>query len=171
MGPTKAFFVTVLKTLAGSGIPFLVGGGYAMQRHTGLKRPARDLDVFVLPSDAARVLRLFADLGYPVDLTFPHWLGKIYRGRAYVDVIFNSGNGVCAVDSPWFEHSVEDVVLGQKVRLCPPEEMIWIGRACWSGYSPIASCCSAISCCSSSSIHRKPSVCRCGSGMIFLPSS
>jgi len=125
MGPTKAFFVTVLKTLAGSGIPFLVGGGYAMQRHTGLKRPARDLDVFVLPSDAERVLRLFADLGYAVDLTFPHWLGKIYRGRAYVDVIFNSGNGVCAVDSVWFEHSVEDVVLGRTVRLCPSEEMIW----------------------------------------------
>ena len=125
LGPTKAFFVTVIKTLIESGIPFLVGGGYAMKRHTGLKRPTRDLDLFVLPSDTERVLRLFADRGYPVEIKFPHWLGKIFSGKAYVDVIFNSGNGVAAVDSGWFQHSVEDVVLGQPVRLCPVEEMIW----------------------------------------------
>ena len=125
LGPTKTFFVTVLKTLIESGIPFLVGGGYAMTRHTGLKRPARDLDVFVLPSDTERILKLFADLGYKVELTFPHWLGKIYSGRAYVDVIFSSGNGVSTVDDRWFKHSLEDVVLGQPVRLCPSEEMIW----------------------------------------------
>jgi hypothetical protein len=122
---TATFFATVLETLGESPIPFLVGGGYALKRHIAIKRPARDLDVFVLPGDIQRVLRLFADRGYRVDLTFPHWLGKVYRGRSYVDIIFSSGNGIATVDDSWFRHSHEGVVLGQKVRLCPPEEMIW----------------------------------------------
>jgi hypothetical protein len=117
MGPKSAsFFANVLKVLGGSGIPFLVGGGYAMNRHTGLHRPPHDLDVFVLPSDAQRTLRFFADLGYRTDLTFPHWLGKIYKGKSYVDVIFSSGNGVATVDDSWFVHATEDTVLSQTVK-------------------------------------------------------
>lgn len=121
----RSFFRTVLGQFLDSGIPFLVGGGYAMKRHTGLRRPARDLDVFVLPSDVDRALGTFAALDYKVELTFPHWLGKIYMGRSYVDVIFSSGNGLASVDSLWFEHAVDDVVLGQSVKDCPAEEMIW----------------------------------------------
>jgi len=56
---------------------------------------------------------------------FPHWLGKVFQGEHYVDLIFSSGNGVARVDDGWFEHSVEDEVLGVRVRLIPAEEMIW----------------------------------------------
>lgn len=120
-----SFFRTVLKQAVESGVPFLVGGGYAMKRHTGLARPARDLDLFIAPADVDGMLRHFAGLGYEVDLTFPHWLGKIYMGRSYVDVIFSSGNGLVTVDSTWFEHAIDDVVLGQSVKICPAEEMVW----------------------------------------------
>lgn len=126
MGPRYArFYSKVLRILGKEGIPFLVGGGYAMHRHTGLERPAHDLDIFVLPSDAERILHLFADLGFRTELTFPHWLGKIYKGKGYVDVIFSSGNGIATVDESWFEHGVDDVVLGEPVKLSPAEEIIW----------------------------------------------
>jgi hypothetical protein len=121
----KGFFAYVLEVLAGSKIPFMVGGGYALSHHAGLRRPARDLDLFVMPEDAQRVLKLFAERGHPVELTYPHWLGKIYRGRAYVDVIFSSGNAVANVDPLWFQHAPEATVMGQRVKLTPPEEMIW----------------------------------------------
>src|SRR5438477_4756853 len=55
----KTFFATALEILVASQVPFLVGGGYALKRHIGLKRPARDLDVFVDPHDTQRVLQLF----------------------------------------------------------------------------------------------------------------
>jgi len=42
-----------------------------------------------------------------------------------VDVIFSSGNGIAKVDAGWFQNAVEDTVLGQRVLLCPPVEMIW----------------------------------------------
>jgi hypothetical protein len=119
------FYAAVLNSMCESDIPFLIGGGYALKRHTGTGRPTRDLDLFVLPGDAERVLRRFDDLGYRTEMTFPHWLGKIYKEKAYVDVIFSSGNGVARVDEAWFEHAAEDEVLGQRVKLCPAEEMIW----------------------------------------------
>ena len=121
----KAFFAEVIRLFIESGIPFMVGGGYALKRHTGLGRAPRDLDLFVTPTDARRVLKHFESLGYRTELTFPHWLGKIYRGKAYVDVIFSSGNGVATVDESWFGHAVEGSVLGHPVFLCPPEEIIW----------------------------------------------
>jgi len=119
------FYAEVLNVLCQSDIRFLVGGGYALRRHTGTGRPTRDLDLFVLPEDVERTLDFFSERGYRSELTFPHWLGKIYKGKAYADVIFSSGNGVARVDEIWFEHAVEDVVLGHTVKLSPPEEMIW----------------------------------------------
>lgn len=125
-GPKSvSFYATVLKLMDESEIPFLVGGGYALKRHTGTGRPTRDLDLFVLPSDTERVLQMFREQGYRAELPFPHWLGKIYKGRAYVDVIFSSGNGIATVDEAWFDNALEGQVLGRKVMLSPAEEMIW----------------------------------------------
>jgi len=118
-------FVHALERVRESGIPFLVGGAYAFQRYTEIPRHSRDLDLFARADDALRIMDVFARDGYRTELTFPHWLGKIYKGRATVDVIFSSGNGLCPVDEDWFEHAAEDEVLGVAVRLCPVEEMIW----------------------------------------------
>ena len=58
-------------------------------------------------------------------MPFPHWLGKIHAGQHFMDVIFNSGNGVARVDDLWFDHAPRTNVLGVIVRLSPAEEMIW----------------------------------------------
>src|ERR1051325_7644470 len=93
-----AFYRRALRLLHRSGIPFLVGGGYAFERYTGIDRNTVDLDVFVLPEDAPRVLEVFSDHGFVTRMLFPHWLGKVYQRRNYVDVIFSSGNGIARVD-------------------------------------------------------------------------
>jgi hypothetical protein len=121
----RSVYARALKLLSGSGVEFVVGGGYAFQRYTGIPRHTRDLDVFVRPDDVERVLALFAHAGFKTTLPFPHWLGKVYKGRTYIDVIFNSGNGLTRVDDDWFEHAVADEVLGVPVKLSPVEEMIW----------------------------------------------
>src|SRR4030095_4312876 len=43
----------------------------------------------------------------------------------YIDVIYNSGNGIAAVDDAWFRHARTGRVLSVAVRFCPAEEMIW----------------------------------------------
>jgi hypothetical protein len=122
---TRDFYCHAVRIMKRAGIPFLVGGAYALARYTGIIRHTKDFDVFVRPEDGARVLALFAAEGYRTELTFPHWLGKVYHNDALIDVIFSSGNGVAVVDDGWFEHAVPETVLGEAAQLCPPEELIW----------------------------------------------
>jgi hypothetical protein len=123
---TAAFYRRAIHILKGAGLPFLVGGAYALQRYTGVIRHTKDLDVFVRPADCQRVLDVFTAEGYRTELTFPHWLGKVYGpDEDFIDVIFSSGNGVATVDDGWFEHAVDGEAIGEPVRLCPVEEMIW----------------------------------------------
>jgi hypothetical protein len=70
-------------------------------------------------------MKVLSQAGFHTELTFPHWLGKASCGDGYIDVIFNSGNGVVQVDEGWFAHACAAEVLGIAVRLCPVEEMIW----------------------------------------------
>lgn len=122
---TRAFYCHALGTLRDAGARFLVGGAYAFHQYTGIERHTKDLDIFVSPSDVEQTLRVFSDAGYRSELTFPHWLGKAHCGDDCVDIIFSSGNGLCAVDDEWFEHALPAEVLGESVRLIPVEEMLW----------------------------------------------
>jgi hypothetical protein len=63
--------------------------------------------------------------GWRTERTDEVWLYKAFKGEWYVDLIFSSGNGVAAVDDEWFQHAQEGRVFGQKVKIAPPEEMIW----------------------------------------------
>ncbi len=119
------FYRRTMRKLEENGVPFLVGGAYAFARYTGIVRHTKDFDLFVHVRDFDRALETLAAAGYQVERNFPHWLGKAYHDDAFVDLIFSSGNGVAEVDDLWFEHSVEEQVLGVPTRLCPAEEIIW----------------------------------------------
>jgi hypothetical protein len=118
-------YAEALRALSGSAIPFLVGGALGLMRYLEVERETKDLDVFVCPGDVHRTLAFFQERGYQTELTFPHWLGKVFCGPGVIDVIFSSGNSIARVDADWFAHARDAEVLGVPVRLCPPEEMIW----------------------------------------------
>jgi hypothetical protein len=122
---TRAFYCDALDLLAGTQIPFLLGGAYALERYTGIARHTKDLDVFVRRQDSEDVLEVLARAGYQCERTFPHWLGKVYRDGNILDVIYSSGNGIVEVDDDWFRHAVEGTVLQRTLLLTPPEESIW----------------------------------------------
>ncbi len=124
-GATRDFYINSLKILNNSGLPYLVGGAYALGEYAGISRHTRDLDLFVRQSDCQPVLDLLAANGYRTELTFSHWLGKAFFADEYIDVIFSSGNGIVTVDDTWFEKATISSVFGVKVCLCPAEEMIW----------------------------------------------
>jgi len=118
-------YAHALDTLSRAGVPYLVGGGFAMVRYTGIPRVTKDLDLFLRPDDFESALKVLAAGGFRTERTHPHWLGKARAGEHCIDLIFNSGNGVTDVDDAWFEHASEGEALGRKVRFVPAEELTW----------------------------------------------
>ena len=122
---SRAFYAHVMQALRADGVPFLVGGAFAFAHYTGIRRNTKDLDLFIQRGDWERVEQVVRATGYRPELTFPHWLAKVHCGEAFVDLIFNSGNGVSPVEESWFAAAPEVELLGVPVRLTPPEETLW----------------------------------------------
>lgn len=121
----QLFYSQVLAALKDAEIPHLIGGAFAMAHYTGIQRDSKDLDIFVLPQNCRAALARIAEAGFRTELSYPHWLGKVFHHRDFIDIIFSSGNGIARVDSLWFKHAVQGTFLDFRVRFCPVEEMIW----------------------------------------------
>src|SRR5256714_14934230 len=120
------FHLRSVAALQDRDVPFLIGGAYVVETYAGVSRRTKDFDLFVRPRHVAAALEALAHAGYQTETTFPHWLAKAKFGRGYVDLIFRAGNGLCEVDDSWFERAQNDELLGLDVKLCAPEETIWI---------------------------------------------
>jgi predicted nucleotidyltransferase len=112
--------------LQDAGIPFLIGGAYVVEVYTGVSRQTKDFDLYLRPQHIDLALDALKRAGYETEKTFPHWLAKAERGRDCIDLIFRAGNGLCEVDDSWFERAHNSKLLDLRVKLCAPEEMIWM---------------------------------------------
>ena len=120
------FYREAAQLLEVEGIPFLVGGAYALACYTGISRQTKDVDFFLRAGDVDRALVAFQNAGYDTEKTFPHWLAKVHAKDNLVDLIYAAGNGLCEVDDSWFTRAREDELLGRPVKIVAPEEMIWM---------------------------------------------
>jgi hypothetical protein len=121
----ERFYAEALRGLVRSRVPFMIGGAYALRVYAGIVRHTKDLDVFCARRDCGRILRVLSRFGDRVERHDPTWIVKVFRGDLFIDVIYGSGNGICHVDAQWFAYARAARLLGSRVRLIPPEEMIW----------------------------------------------
>jgi hypothetical protein len=124
-GLSYAFYRSVMSRLNDAGVPFVVGGAYALAYYTTIMRSTKDFDVFVRRQDIERALDSLHSGDCRTEFTYPHWLGKAICGDDLVDIIFSSGNAIANVDDEWFAHAPTTDVLGMPAKLSPAEEMIW----------------------------------------------
>jgi len=122
---SRSFHHEVLASLAHADVPFLVGGNVAMARHAGVKRRIEDLHLFMRRDDWPGAEAVLNHAGIDTHVAFSHWLAKAHEGDRAVDIVYNGGNGLTPVDARWFDRAFFDEVGGLRVRLCPPEELIW----------------------------------------------
>src|SRR5216110_2025681 len=120
------FHLRSVTALQDANVPFLIGGAYVVEVYAGVSRRSKDFDLYVRPHHVEGAIDALARAGCKTENTFPHWLAKAGRGREYIDLIFRAGNGLCEVDDSWFERAQDGELLGLKVKLCAPEEMIWM---------------------------------------------
>lgn len=121
----RAFYRNVLVALQESRIPFVVGGAFAFSYYSGVRRPTKDLDVFVPQAAWGLIEESLGAVGIDTELTFTHWLGKARHGEHFVDMIFCGANGVTRVDEEWVQRAPITKLMDLDVRMCPVEEMIW----------------------------------------------
>ena len=120
------FYLRSMAALRDADVPFLIGGAYVMEMCANVSRRTKDFDLYVRPYHVDAALGALAHAGFNTEATSPHWLAKARHGRDYVDLIFRAGNGLCEVDDSWFARAHDDELLGLPVKLCAPEEMIWM---------------------------------------------
>ncbi|MBW3596519.1 MAG: nucleotidyltransferase family protein [Planctomycetes bacterium] len=124
-GELGRFYRDALDCLQQAGFRFLICGGYAFEFYTGIQRRTKDIDLFVLPQDVRGILDALQGAGYRSEVSEPNWISKVYSGQDFIDIIHNSGNGLCPVDESWFAHGEDANVLDLTVQIAPVEEMVW----------------------------------------------
>ncbi len=119
----------VLEEAQARALRFALGGGFAVSAYTSFWRSTKDIDIYVLPSDRDAMIAVLTDAGlddYYDQLPYDReW---IYRGRhngAIVDVIWEMANHHAKVDEAWLTRGPEVEVDGLRLRVLPPEELIW----------------------------------------------
>lgn len=120
----QALFCEVLQHLNRANVPYVVAGAFALQKHTGIWRNTKDLDLF-LPSEAVpEALRHLQEEGFETEIRDPVWLAKAHRDGYFVDLITGMSNAIVTVDMSWIERGSETIVLGIPTRVLAAEELI-----------------------------------------------
>ncbi len=121
----ESFYKESIAILKETGIPFMVGGTFALNAYTGIDRKTKDVDFFCKASDYPKILNHFTSLGYKTVIEDERWIAKVKKGRYFFDIIFNSSNALNPVTDEWIKESAQADVLGFKVNIIPPTEFIW----------------------------------------------
>ena len=117
-------FSEVLHLLSAENILFAVSGAFALQRHTGIWRDTKDLDVFLTDDQIDKAFELLRAHGYETEICDPVWLCTVHRGPYFVDLITGMSNGALCVQPDWIERASEAEVVGIRVKVLAPEELI-----------------------------------------------
>ena len=120
----QAIYAEGLRALVEAKAPFLVGGGFALYGYLGRWRTTKDVDVFIQPDDLHTVLHILMRAGFVCEITDVAWLAKARKNEACIDIIFCSYNGLFPVDKGWFDNARRAVVLGMRVQIVGPEEIL-----------------------------------------------
>jgi hypothetical protein len=120
----------VLTAVNEMGVPYVLGGAFAVNRHGGPWRNTKDLDLFVPPEDRQRVVHVLTELGFsdyysvwPYDR---EWIYRAQKGNKIVDVIWQSANKVGVVDPTWRERASSGEVAGAPTWFASAEDLIWL---------------------------------------------
>jgi hypothetical protein len=122
--PANQFYAEVLKVLKDSKFSFMVAGGFAVNAYTGLRRPTKDIDIFVKAGDYPKILNKFTSLGFKTQVQDERWIAKIHKGKLYVDLIFGSSNLVAPVNDDWFKDSKTAKIFNFEVHIPSVTDLI-----------------------------------------------
>ena len=120
-----AVYAHWLTLLNGTGVPYTVGGAYAVYAYTGGWRDSKDLDVFLRPEDLKPALDGLAEAGYETEVRDTYWLAKAHQRPLLLDLLFAVRHTtVLQVTEEWFRSCHRAELLGVPTCMLGLEELI-----------------------------------------------
>lgn len=120
----EALYREVLLAMEASKIPYAVAGAFALQKHTGICRYTKDLDLFLRSEEAPFALQHLQKRGFQTEVRDPVWLAKAHRDDFFVDLITGMSNAVFVVDESWIQLAVPAIIVDVPTRVLAAEELI-----------------------------------------------
>lgn len=120
---TLAVYRRALDALDAARVPYLVGGGLAMNFYAAVERDLKDVDLHLLPSDVPAARRALEAAGFSTTIRHPQWLAQAHGEGCQICLIFGAGTWLDCVDGAWFARSRPGKLWGRVVRYAPPEEI------------------------------------------------
>lgn len=117
----------VVGILERSGIPYALMGGLAV-KSLGRPRITHDIDFFVCPEDAPKVLEILEKSGFQTQKRDPHWLFKAWKKEILIDIIFKS-SGDIYFDEDIRAHVRKIFYKNHHVNTISPEDILIIKSA------------------------------------------
>jgi hypothetical protein len=118
-----------MDSLRQAGIPFMIGGGFALATFVGRWRDTKDIDLYIHPADRDAAVTAITQSGFddyysrrPYDRK---WIYRSVRENVIADLIWAMANQRAQVDQLWFERAGSLTVRNQKLLVLPPEEFLW----------------------------------------------
>jgi hypothetical protein len=111
------------------GPSFAVAGGLAFSAYSGRIRNTKDIDLCVRPDDRQRMIDHLTQAGfkdyYDQENYDRQWIYRGWKDGGIVDVIWQMANYRTEVDDLWLTRGPEILLHNHRIRLLPPEELIW----------------------------------------------
>jgi hypothetical protein len=127
--PQWETYLGALKAMRAAGIPYMLGGAFALAAFTGRWRDTKDIDLYVHPGDRDRAVTVLTKAGFsdyydrlPYDRK---WIYRSIRFEVIVDIIWAMANQRAQVDPIWFERAGRGKINGVALPVLPPEEFLW----------------------------------------------
>ena len=118
----------VLDEMLSRGIPFALGGAFAVATYTGCWRNTKDLDLYVLPEHRERTIAALTDLGFgdyfDTKAYDRWWIYRSVRNDNIVDIIWAMANHRQQIDELWMS-GPEVTLSGRRLKVLPAEAMLW----------------------------------------------
>lgn len=103
-------------------IPYVFGGGLAAKCY-GRERRTKDVDIFVRPEQAERLLNALEEVGFKTEKTDPKWLYKAQKDNVPIDIIFKSAGNIY-LDDETFRRATPIEFMGKTIPILPVEDLM-----------------------------------------------
>lgn len=125
---SKRVFREALVGLNEAGLPYVIGGAFAMHHYSGVWRFTNDLDVYIHRASVPIAVEVLSSIGFrdfgEQAAGDREWIYHAMKDGTLMDVIWQPPNRVTSFDGSFFERGSEGSFLGIPVRFMAAEDLV-----------------------------------------------